>query len=115
MDPARNTTSDLLLKIQHGNLSAIELLLTQCRPEIRRFLELRMDPLLLSRVDPSDIAQEAILEIARRLPDFLQRQPMAFDVWIRRTAYQNLVRLRRVHIQAERRSVLKELPLSDRP
>ena len=43
----------------------------------------------------------------------LRRRPMPFHLWLRQTAYQNLLRLRRQHVEADRRSVTRELPLPE--
>jgi RNA polymerase sigma-70 factor (ECF subfamily) len=61
-------------------------------------------------VDASDIVQEAQVEIARRLEDFLRRRPMPFHVWVRKTAYERLLNIKRHHVRRSRRSVLREVP-----
>jgi RNA polymerase sigma-70 factor (ECF subfamily) len=38
---------------------------------------------------------------------------MPFDLWLRQTAFENLLRLHRFHLGAERRTVLKEYALPD--
>src|SRR5262245_25932546 len=76
-------------------------------------VELRMDRRLRARVDASDVIQEAQIEAARRIDDFLQRAPMPFHVWLARTTYENLLRLRRVHVEAECRSLDREVALPE--
>src|SRR5437870_1267775 len=66
-----------------------------------------------ARIDPSDVVQEAQLEAARRIDDYLGREPMPFHLWLRKTAYENLLRLRRAHVDADCRSVEREIPLPD--
>ena len=53
----------------------------------------RIEPSLRSRVDPSDVVQEAQLDAALRLSDFIERRPMPFRLWILRTAIQRLLKL----------------------
>jgi RNA polymerase sigma-70 factor (ECF subfamily) len=79
-----------------------------------RFLDLRFDARLRSRLDPSDVVQETHLEVFRRLPDYLERRPMPFRLWLRKTAYERLLMLRRQHVQADRRAVGREVPLPER-
>src|SRR5262249_27067646 len=67
-----------------------------------------------ARLDPSDLVQEAQLEVARRMDDFLERRPMPFHLWVRKTAYQRLLNARRDHRQRARRSVDPDVPLADR-
>ena len=63
-----------------GNHRAFGELFTRHRPELRRFIERRLDPAMHSRVDASDVVQETQLEAFRRLPEFLRRQPMPFHL-----------------------------------
>jgi RNA polymerase sigma-70 factor, ECF subfamily len=58
--------------------------------------------------------QEAQLEATRRLDDFLQQRPMPFRLWLRQIAYDRLVMLRRYHVRAARRTVDREVALSER-
>lgn len=53
------------------------------------------------------MVQETHLELARRIGDYLNRRPMAYRVWVRRTALETLARLRRDHTAA-RRDVRRE-------
>lgn len=106
-------TVQLLERIGQGDRSATELLMQRHRELLRQYIELRLEPGLRQRVDPSDVVQEAQIEIIRRLDDFLVRNPMPFHVWIRKTAWQNLARLRRYHLQTEGRNQLREVRLPD--
>jgi len=106
-------TLDLLVKVRQGDERALEELLGRHRPALLRYVQLRLDGQLKSRVDPSDVVQEAHLEVARHIQDYLSRVPMPFWLWLHRTTYQNLIRLRRVHRDAARRTVNREVPLPD--
>src|SRR5207244_2772693 len=57
--------------------------------------------------------QEAQLEAFRRLADFLRRRPMPFGLWLRKTAQERLLMLRRRHVDAARRSVGREVALPE--
>jgi RNA polymerase sigma-70 factor (ECF subfamily) len=59
------------------------------------------------------VVQEAQLEVVRCIRDYLRREPMPFWLWLHRTTYQNLIRLRRTHLNAARRSVDREVALPD--
>jgi len=106
-------TLTLLARVRGGDDQAIEELLARHRSALRRFVELRLDSRLNPRLDPSDVVQEAQLEVVRNIRDYLRREPMPFWLWLHRTTYQNLVRLRRVHVLAARRSVVREVSLPD--
>jgi len=107
-------TRGLLEKAGAGDRRAFDRLLARHRPDLRQFVELRIDPRMRARLDPSDVVQETQLEVVRRLPDFLARQPMPFHVWLRKTAYERLLMARRQHVGASQRAVGREVPLPDR-
>jgi RNA polymerase sigma-70 factor (ECF subfamily) len=77
---------------------------------LHRVIDLRLDARLRARIDASDVVQEALLEAARRMPDYLAREPMPFLLWLRQTACQRLIDLRRQHLGAECRAAERELP-----
>jgi RNA polymerase sigma-70 factor (ECF subfamily) len=112
--PDSHETCRLLEQARTGDRAAFNALFARHRPRLRRFVALRLDTRLRARVDPSDVVQETQLEAYRRLDDFLRRAPMPFHVWIRRTAYERLVDLRRQHIAAARRARGREVALPDR-
>jgi RNA polymerase sigma-70 factor (ECF subfamily) len=106
-------TCALLEQARHGDRDALDRLLARYRPDLQAFVDHHLDPRLRARVDPSDVVQEAQLEVVRRLDDFLRRRPMPFHLWVRKTAYERLLNLRRDH-QRARRSVAREVPLPER-
>jgi RNA polymerase sigma-70 factor, ECF subfamily len=103
----------LLQRVGAGDAAALDELLALHRPFMCRVVEVRMDPALRGRIDPSDVVQEAQLEVARRIGDYLGRRPMPFTLWLRQTTYEHLVRLHRHHLSAECRSVTREMPLPE--
>jgi RNA polymerase sigma-70 factor (ECF subfamily) len=70
----------------------------------------RLDRRLAARVDPSDIVQEALLEAAARLDEYLRARPIPFYPWLRRIAGARLADAHRRHVRAGRRSVGREEP-----
>jgi RNA polymerase sigma-70 factor (ECF subfamily) len=110
--PDSGETQDLLLEIKEGN-SDFGKLFARHRNWLRRAVEMRFDPALRARVDPSDVVQEAQIEAFRRLPDFLSRQPMPFHLWLRKMALERLIMARRKHMDASCRAVGHEFPLPD--
>jgi RNA polymerase sigma-70 factor (ECF subfamily) len=77
-------------------------------------VEVRLDPHVRGRLDPSDVVQEAQLEVVRRMEDFLTRRPMPFHLWVRKAAYQRLLNAQRDHRRRARRSVDREVALPER-
>jgi RNA polymerase sigma-70 factor, ECF subfamily len=113
-DPDSAETSLLLDAVRAGEEAAFDRLFARYRPALRSFVAFRLDPRIRARLDPSDIVQETHLEVYRRMDDFLARRPMPFRVWLRKTAYERLLKLRRYHVDAARRAVGRELGLADR-
>lgn len=106
-------TSELLQAVAAGDQNAFDELLARHRQDLLRFVSLRLDARLQARVDPSDVVQETQLMATRRMEDYLRRRPMPFTVWLRRTAYEQLLMIRRRETRSGRRSVLRELPLPE--
>jgi RNA polymerase sigma-70 factor (ECF subfamily) len=111
--PDSTETRQLLEQAGDGDRQALERLFRRYRAVLGRFLALRLDPRLRRRLDPSDLVQEVELEAYRRLEDFLRRRPMPFGLWLRKTAYERLLKARR-HAGAGCRAVAREVPLPER-
>src|SRR5262245_44252773 len=112
--PDTTDTDSLLRQAQAGDQRAFEQLFARYRSFLHQVIALRLYPKLRPRIDPSDVVQETQLEVFRRLGDFLERQPMPFRVWLRKTACERLLKLREHHVDAARRSVRREVPLPER-
>jgi RNA polymerase sigma-70 factor (ECF subfamily) len=111
--PDSAETQHLLEQVRAGDRGAFEKLFGQFRGDLCRFVELRLDPKLRPRVDASDVVQETQLEVFQRLADYLERRPMPFRLWLRKTAYERLEKIRRRHVETSRRTVEREVPLPD--
>lgn len=107
-------TKRLLMKIRSGDRDAFDELFDRHRDSVRRAVELRLTPELKARFDASDVVQEAHLEAYQRLDDYLQREPMPFGLWIRKTAQQRIQKLKRAHLHTKQRTVFREQPLPDK-
>jgi RNA polymerase sigma-70 factor (ECF subfamily) len=101
-------TDELVRQVAAGDESAMQQLLVRHRGRLKRMVAARMDPRLATRVDPSDVVQDAVLDASRRLADYLRDRPLPFYPWLRQIALERLVDLHRRHIQARRRSVTRE-------
>jgi RNA polymerase sigma-70 factor (ECF subfamily) len=111
--PDSAETRALLEQVGAGDRAALDALLERHRPGLLAFVELRLDPQVRARLDPSDVVQEAQLVLAQRIDDFLTRRPMPFHLWARKTAYERLLNAQRDQRRA-RRSVAREEALPDR-
>jgi RNA polymerase sigma-70 factor (ECF subfamily) len=111
VQPDSVETQSLLQQASLGNRQAFEDLFARHRPALRRAVELRLDGKLRARVDPSDVVQETQLEAFQRFADYLERRPMPFRLWLRRTAYERLLKVQRHHLRTARRAMDREVPL----
>ena len=68
---------------------------------------------MAARVDASDIVQEALVVVAQRIDDFIQRRPASLRIWMRGMVLQQLIDHRRRHVTAKMRSVAREVELTD--
>src|SRR5262245_28499807 len=105
----------LLEQARRGDAAARAALLVHHQGRLRRMVAVRLDPRLAPRVDPSDVVQEALAAAAELLPEYLRKQPIPFYPWLRRLAWERLVKLHRRHLGTGKRSVAREVapPLPD--
>jgi RNA polymerase sigma-70 factor (ECF subfamily) len=116
MEPVRPDSTEtigLLERIRRGQKEALSQLLARSRPELEAFVGFHLDAKVRGRIDPSDVVQETQLEVVRRIDDFLERRPMPFHLWLRKTAYERMLQTRRDHRVRARRSVDRERPWPD--
>jgi RNA polymerase sigma-70 factor (ECF subfamily) len=103
--------SELLRCAGQGDAQALGQLLETHRQRLRRMVRLRLDPRLQGRIDPSDVLQEAYLEVAERLAEYLREPKMPFFLWLRFLTGQKLLELRRRHLGTQARDAARELSI----
>jgi RNA polymerase sigma-70 factor (ECF subfamily) len=113
--PDSPDTQQLLDRAGAGDPAAFEELFARHRDFLRVVVRLRLDGRVRARVDPSDVVQETQFEAFRRLPDYLDRRPMPFRLWLRKTAQERLLKVQRRHLATDRRAVGREVPLPEQP
>ena len=111
--PQDEDTDELLRRVVDGDRSALNRIFARYRNYVRLVVDMRMEEALRVRLDPSDVVQETQMEASRRIADFLERRPMTFRLWLRATAIEQLVRLQRRHLKADKRAISRETPLAD--
>lgn len=102
----------LLEQARAGDSSVHGPLLERHRDRLIRMVRMRMDPRLAQRVDPADVVQEATIEAARRLPEFLATATVDFYVWMRWITRDRLVDLQRAHVHTLKRQAGRDVPLN---
>ena len=83
MDHTPGEPALLLERLRTGGHGGLAALFGRHRDRLRRMVELRMDPRLQARLDPSDVLQEAYLEVARDLDAYLRDPRLTPFLWLR--------------------------------
>ncbi|MEM1451610.1 MAG: sigma-70 family RNA polymerase sigma factor [Planctomycetota bacterium] len=121
---------------KRDGLDAVGPVLESYRGRIERMIRMRMDPRLTGRAGVSDVVQDAYVEIARRLPSYLDERagardeaggdepsgdertpstersgPMPFYLWVRFIAAQSLRQLHRRHLGTVARDAGRDVDL----
>src|SRR5271165_610916 len=109
VNPDSTETDELLERIRRGDRQALGPLLERHREGLLAFVDVHLDPRVRTRIDPSDVVQETQMEVVRRLEDYLERRPMPFHLWVRKAAYERLLRVQRDQRARTRRSVDREV------
>jgi RNA polymerase sigma-70 factor (ECF subfamily) len=110
MPPSPPDTQELLERSGRGDPTAREELLVRHRARLRRMVSVRLDPRLASRIDPSDIVQDVLVDAAVHLDEYLRRRPLPFYPWLRQFAWERVAKAHRNHIYSQRRSIVREEP-----
>jgi RNA polymerase sigma-70 factor (ECF subfamily) len=106
---------ELLSRAARGEAAARQQLLVQHQERLRQMIAVRLDRRLAARLDPSDVLQEVLAEACEKLSDYLQERPIPFYPWLRQLAWERLAKLHRHHLQAQKRSTLREQPWQWQP
>lgn len=101
----------LLELARGGQAQALSDVLSELRPEILRYMELRLGSELRKRFEPEDLAQQALLEASRRFGEWCAQADFPFRVWARLLSAQVLAEARRRNLGAQKRDLRREVAL----
>src|SRR5438270_13212637 len=102
---------ELIRRAGEGDATGLHGLLERYRPRLRRMIKLRLDRRLQGRVDPSDVIQEAYLEVSRKLVEYLGGPSMPFFLWLRLVSGQKLALVHRQHLGVQARDAGRDVSL----
>jgi RNA polymerase sigma-70 factor, ECF subfamily len=102
---------DLIRRAAAGEKSAMTELFDSYRDRLRRMVRLRLDRRLQGRVDPSDVLQDAYVDLVERLPEYANRPGLPFFLWLRLVVGERLLRVHRHHLGAALRDASREISL----
>ena len=105
----------LLARAANGDETALTELFSRYRKRLKQMVRLRLNRQLQGRVDDSDILQEPSLEAAKRLPDYLENQPLPFFLWLRHITGEKMIDAHRRHLGAKIRDAGQEVSLHRGP
>jgi RNA polymerase sigma-70 factor (ECF subfamily) len=108
-DPSES--AELLRRAGAGDREAVTELFSRYRDRLRAMVRLRLNRRLQGRVDPSDVLQEAFLEISKGLADYVRQPTMPFFLWLRHITGQKLIAAHRQHLGAQMRDAGQEVSL----
>jgi RNA polymerase sigma-70 factor (ECF subfamily) len=110
--PSDDHLDVLLERVRAGDVEAVNELFQRFYQPLRRMVALRLDDRLRGRVDPSDVIQEAQLEVFTRLRAYLANPTMPFPLWLRLEVGKHLMVVHRRHLKTQKRDVRREVPLA---
>jgi RNA polymerase sigma-70 factor (ECF subfamily) len=111
MSKSRDDWNDVLRRIAAGDCGAVAELFAAYRDRLRLMVRLRLDRRLQGRMDPSDVLQEAFLDVADRAPEYAANPTMAPYLWLRYLTGQRLLQLHRRHLGTQMRDAGQEVSL----
>src|SRR6516225_8669977 len=107
--------TELLAGAAAGDEHDLDQLFSRFRKRLKQMVRLRLNRRLQGRIDDSDILQEAYLEAARRLPEYLATRPLPFFLWLRHLTGEKLIDAHRRHLGAQMRDAAQEVSLHRGP
>jgi RNA polymerase sigma-70 factor (ECF subfamily) len=102
---------EVIRRAGEGDTAGLEGLFERYRPRLRRMIRLRLDRRLQGRVDPSDVIQEAYVEVSRGLAAYLRDPSLPFFLWLRLVTGQKLALAHRRHLGVQARDAGREVSL----
>jgi RNA polymerase sigma-70 factor (ECF subfamily) len=102
---------ELRRRIEQGDEAALIELFAHHHNRLKRMVKLRLDRRLRARIDPSDVLQEAYIDIARRSKEYMANSSMPVFLWLRWITGEKLLFLHRQHLGTKMRDAGLEVSL----
>jgi RNA polymerase sigma-70 factor (ECF subfamily) len=105
-------SDELLPRAAAGDAAALAELFARHRKRLRQMVRLRLDRRLQGRVDPSDVLQEAYLDLAGKVTEYVRgRRELPVYLWLRLVVGERMQRIHRQHLGAAMRDADREVSL----
>jgi RNA polymerase sigma-70 factor (ECF subfamily) len=111
MENSSSDTVGLLERARAGDKAALTEIFARHRDRLRRMVEMRLDRRLQARLDASDVIQDAYLEAATRIEEYLRNPKVPLFLWLRLVVGERLTTLHRQHLGVQLRAAGKEISL----
>lgn len=96
-----------------GDAVALGQLFEAYREKLRKMISFRLAVQMQGRVDPSDVLQEAFIDMVRRLPELSSKGDLPVLIWLRLVVLEKLCAMHRLHFAAQKRDVRRDVSLHD--
>jgi len=106
-----NDADELLHRAIDGDDSARQELFSHHEDRLKAMLRLRLHRGLRGRVDPSDVLQDAFLDVVKQLDECLKHPPRSFFLWLRKIVITKLAEVHRHHLDVQGRDVGREVSI----
>jgi RNA polymerase sigma-70 factor (ECF subfamily) len=110
-----NDTGELVRRAGGGDAQALAELFAHYCDRLRHMVRLRLDRRLQGRVDPSDVLQEAYLDVAQRAGAYFAEPRLPLFLWLRLVTGERLLIIHRRHLGAQMRDAGQEVSLHRGP
>jgi RNA polymerase sigma-70 factor (ECF subfamily) len=111
MSDHSTSDSELVDRLRREGPAAIGNLFASHRNRLRRMVEVRLDHRLTSRVDPSDVLQDAYVDAAQRLDAYLRQPALPPFLWLRLVVGERLLKVHRHHLGTRMREAGRDVSL----
>jgi RNA polymerase sigma-70 factor (ECF subfamily) len=111
MESHTGDPAELIARLRAGDRAALNAMFERHRDRLRRMVEIRLDSRLKARLDASDVVQEAYLEVAARLEEYVRDPKLPPFLWLRLVVGERLMKLHRHHLGAQMRDAGREVSL----
>lgn len=105
------STLQLLEAAVEGNETGWQQLQELHRQRLHRMVAVRLDQRMRSRVDASDVVQDAFLEAWQKLGKYLEHPTLPFYLWLRSITGHKLMSLHRFHLGTAMRAAGREISM----
>ncbi len=111
MDSSSSEVVRVVEGLRAGGRRALAGLFDAYRERLDRMIDLRLDSRLRSRLDPSDVIQDAFIDANKRLDDYLRDPKLPPFLWLRLIVGERLTNVHRHHLGTRMRDAGREVSL----